>query len=178
MVLLVASSAGFGLGVLQVALPAASVGLPLVAGLAFTALAVGEVVGALVAGGRAPQGRPERAIVLAMLGMGALDAVAALVAAPTVAIALLVGLLGVATAVQSLGSARLLDRVVAAPAVTAAYAAQIAALLVGLSLGSVVAGTIGSMHALFVPAVLLPLVACVLPLGLRERGTRRLSVAQ
>lgn len=159
LVLLVAGAGGFGVGVLQVALPAASVGLPLVSGLAFTALAVGEVLGALVVGSRARHGRPERSLLVSLLGMAALYAVASLAGAPSAAIAVVIGLLGIATAAQTLANARLLDRAVRPAAVTAAFAAQIATLLVGMSLGAVVAGAVGSMSALLVPAALLTLVA-------------------
>lgn len=132
--LAVAATAGFGIGTLQVLVPVRSGAAT--SGAAFAALALAEVGGAVLIGGRVGSrhalrllvgGAAAMAIVYLLLGAG-LSAVPAAV------------VLGVVTAVQSLGGALGLDRFVPAGRVSAVYSLQIAVLIIGAAVGSLVAG--------------------------------------
>jgi hypothetical protein len=130
----VAGAGGIGIGVLQVLVPVRAGAT--VSGATFAVLALAEVVGAVLVGGRV---RARHAA--ALLGLGsAVMAVVYLAVGGGVAVVPAAIVLGFATAVQSLGSAITLDRFVPASRVPAVFAVQIAVLLVGTAIGSLLAG--------------------------------------
>ncbi|RIX31226.1 MFS transporter [Amnibacterium setariae] len=134
--LLVAGSAGFGIGTLQVLLPVRSGATT--AGAAFAVLALAEVAGAVLVGGRVG---PHRAVRLLLGGTAAMAAVYGLLATGLAAVPLAVAL-GLATAVQSLGTALVLDRFVAPQRVPAVFAVQVAVLILAAAAGSLLAGAV------------------------------------
>jgi hypothetical protein len=131
----VAAAAGFGIGTLQVLVPVRSGAAT--SGAAFAVLALAEVAGAVLVGGRVGSRHAFRLIVGGTVGMGAVYLVlgAGVPAVPAAVV------LGLATAVQSLGSALALDRFVPPSRVPAVFSLQIAILIVGAAAGSLVAGT-------------------------------------
>lgn len=138
--LLTAAAGGFGIGVLQVLVPAQ--GGAVVAGAAFAALALAEVAGAVVAGGRlrpvhAPKMLVVGTAVMAMCYVGIATGTALLSPLAIVPLAIVLGL---ATAVQSLGSSLSLDRFVSPRRLPAVFSLQIAVLISGAALGSLVGG--------------------------------------
>lgn len=145
----VAASAGFGIGTLQVLVPVRSGAAA--SGAAFALLAVAEVAGAVLVGGRLGSRHTFRMLVVGTAAMGAvylaLGAGASAVAGAIV--------LGLATAVQSLGSALALDRFVPPSRIPAAFAAQVAVLILGIAAGSLLAGVAPSAAFLVAGALLL-----------------------
>ena len=130
----VATAAGFGIGTLQVLVPVRSGAAT--SGAAFALLALAEVGGAVLIGGRAGS---RHAFRLLVGGAAAMAVVYLLLGAGLAAVPAAV-LLGVATSVQSLGGALGLDRFVPAGRVSAVFSLQVAMLIVGAAVGSLVAG--------------------------------------
>jgi hypothetical protein len=131
----VAAAAGFGIGTLQVLVPVRAGAAT--SGAAFAVLALAEVGGAVLVGGRVGS---RHAFRLLVGGAAAMSVVYLLLGAGLAAVAAAV-VLGLATSVQSLGSALGLDRFVPADRVSAVFSMQIAVLIVGAAAGSLVAGT-------------------------------------
>ena len=143
----VASATGFGIGTLQVLVPVRSGAAT--AGAAFAVLALAEVGGAVLLGGRVGSrhafrlligGAAAMSVIYLLLGGG-------LAAVPAAAV------LGAATSVQSLGSALGLDRFAPPRRVSAVFSLQVAVLIVGAAVGSFVAGI--APESAFVLAALL-----------------------
>jgi predicted MFS family arabinose efflux permease len=134
--LAVATTAGFGIGTLQVLIPVRAGAAT--SGAAFAAIALAEVGGAVLLGGRAGS---RHAFRLLVGGAAAMAVVYLLLGAGLAAVPAAV-LLGVATSVQSLGSALGLDRFVPAARVSAVFSMQIAVLIIGAAAGSLVAGIV------------------------------------
>ena len=72
----VALAAGVGAGTLQVVVPSATIGAPVLAGAAFAALAIGEVLGALVAASRVGPASARSALRAGLAAMSAMYLVA------------------------------------------------------------------------------------------------------
>ena len=161
----VAAAAGYGIGTLQVLVPVRSGAAA--SGAAFALLALAEVAGAVLVGGRAGPRSAERMLVV---GAGTMAAVYLLLGAGAGAVAAAV-VLGLATAVQSLGSALLLDRFVPPGRVPAVFAVQVAVLIVGGAVGALVAGVAPS--AAFPVASGVLLVATVVAAVLTRRADPR-----
>lgn len=130
----VAATAGFGIGTLQVLVPIRSDAAT--AGAAFAVLALGEVAAAVLLGGRVG---PKHAFRLLVVGTFAMAVVYAVLGSGVPVVAAAVAL-GAATSVQSLGSALGLDRFVPPARVPAVFSLQVAVLIVGAAVGSLVAG--------------------------------------
>ena len=164
----VATAAGFGIGTLQVLVPVRSGAAT--SGAAFAALALAEVSGAILVGGRAGS---RHAFRLLVGGAAAMAVVYLLLGAGLAAIPAAVAL-GVATAVQSLGGALGLDRFVPPAGVSAVFSLQVAVLILGGAAGSLVAGI--APDTAFVVASLLLAAAAVAALLVTARpvaGMRR-----
>ena len=163
--LAIAASAGYGIGTLQVLVPVRSGAAA--SGAAFALLALAEVAGAVLVGGRVG---PRHATRMLLLGTGVMAAVYLVLGAGAAAVAAAV-VLGLATAVQSLGSALLLDRFVPPSRVPAVFAVQVAVLIVGGAVGSLVAGV--APGAAFPIAGGLLLVAALVAAGTIRRAAPR-----
>ena len=160
----VATAAGFGIGALQVLLPVRSGAAT--SGAAFAVLALAEVAGAVLVGGRV--GVPH-AFRLVVAGTAAMAVVYLLLGAGVAAVPAAV-VLGLATAVQSLGSALALDRFVPASRVPTVYAVQVAVLILGAAAGSLVAGVLpGSAPVLAATLLAAATVGAVL-IAVRSRA--------
>ncbi|MGN6446758.1 MFS transporter [Amnibacterium sp.] len=147
-----AAAAGFGIGTLQVLVPLRTGAAT--SGATFAVLALAEVAGAVLLGGRVG---PRHAFRLLALGSGgmALVYLLLLVGAPAVPAAVALGL---ATGTQSLGSALGLDRFVAPARIPTVFALQVALLIVAAAVGSLVAGAVPGV-AYAAPALLLAAAA-------------------
>jgi hypothetical protein len=163
----VAGATGIGIGALQVLVPVRAGAA--VSGAAFAVLALAEVAGAVLVGGRA---KPRHASVLLGVGAGAMALVYLSLGAGLAAVPAAIGI-GLGTAVQSLGSALTLDRFVVPARVPAVFAVQIAVLLVGTSAGALLAGALPGA-AFVVVAALLAVSASVALLLLRIGRARSL----
>jgi hypothetical protein len=130
----IAAAAGFGIGTLQVLVPVRAGAAT--SGAAFAVLALAEVGGAVLVGGRVGS---RHAFRLLVGGAAAMSVVYLLLGAGLAAVAAAV-VLGLATSVQSLGSALGLDRFVPPGRVSAVFSLQVAVLIVGAAAGSLVAG--------------------------------------
>lgn len=130
----VATAAGFGIGTLQVLLPVRTGAAT--SGAAFAVLALAEVAGAVLVGGRVG---PRHAFRLVVGGALAMAVVYVVIGGGVAAVPAAVAL-GLATAVQSLGSALALDRFVPPALVSTVFSVQIAVLILGAAAGSLVAG--------------------------------------
>ncbi|GAA2754491.1 hypothetical protein [Amnibacterium kyonggiense] len=160
-----AGAAGFGIGTLQVLVPVRST--PAMAGAAFALLALAEVAGAVLLGGRARPGRAFRMLVAGTGGMALLYVLLQLGLAPVPAAVAL----GLATAVQSLGSALALDRFVPPARIPAVFAVQVALVILGAAAGSFTAGVLPD-GAFAIAAALLAVAGAAL-LGLARRPVLR-----
>ncbi|GAA4739180.1 hypothetical protein GCM10025783_07440 [Amnibacterium soli] len=165
----IAASAGFGIGTLQVLVPVRSGAAA--SGAAFALLALAEVAGAVLVGGRVG---PRSATPMLLAGTAVMAGVYLVLVAGAGAVTAAV-VLGLATAVQSLGSALLLDRFVPPTRVPAVFAVQVAVLIVGAAIGSLVAGT--APDAAFLIAGGLLLVAAVVAAVTTRRAVHRRPAA-
>lgn len=160
-----AGAAGFGIGTLQVLVPVRTG--PATSGAAFALLALAEVAGAVLLGGRAGSRHAFRMLVLGTAGMAALYVLLQLGVAPVPA----AFALGLATAVQSLGSALGLDRFVPPARIPAVFAVQVALVILGAAAGSFTAGVLPG--AAFAVAAALLVAAGAAVAGLAGRPVLR-----
>jgi hypothetical protein len=160
----VATAAGFGIGVLQVLLPVRTGAAT--SGAAFAVLALAEVAGAVLVGGRVGS---RNALRLVVGGTGAMALVYALIGSGAAAVPAAV-VLGLATAVQSLGSALTLDRFVPPRRISTVYAVQIAVLILGAAAGSLVAGVLPGSAPVLAAALLGAAAVGVVLVAVRSRS--------
>lgn len=136
---------GFGAsaGIVTVALPATLAGPDQVfVGLAFSALALGDLVAGLLYGSRRWPGGLHTHLMLSCFGAAsAAAALAALAGSPVLAVVMMF-LVGAAGTPAAIVTSALLDQVVHPSRLTVAFTAMVATNLVALSLGSSVGGTV------------------------------------
>lgn len=153
-------------GSLLVTVPATMTarGTPALAGVAMAAVAVGEVVGALVYGARRWRASYATRLVVVLALLGASYATAAMVAGTTPALVAAVALSGAATGPAAIMLSALVDHVVDPGSVARGYAALVSANLVAIAAGSALTGLVADHLA---PAALLaaPAALSVLAAG-------------